>query len=271
MSLFRILKSTGLLRWRTEWRKHTGREHSTLEVDPRWRERERHFRSPPMTQELVHAIARISPQFHLRPTETSRSFWELTQNGSCWGEYDALAPLLTRMQPPAKVLEVGCGLGRSAVFFKKALPWRDSAFHLYDADGPRIHYPRTGERTGRTFCGDLQALREVLAHNEIEHVQIFDARELDNRLEGLPGPYDLIYSFYAAGFHWSLADFWDELEALIHDNSIGIFTIHRNFETFPQLSQVASRIVTFERSLIKDHPHRMLVISRNEDLLRALD
>lgn len=224
-----------------------------------------------MTPALVAAISRLSPQFHLQPGESSRSFWELTQNGSCWGEFDAAEPVLRAMRQPGKALDIGCGLGRSTAFFRHALGWNDTEFHLYDGDGPRIDYPRSAQRTDRSFCGDLTALRQVLEHNEVPNFRIFDAHSLERRLEALPGPYDLVYSFYAAGFHWSLADFWSEFEAISYDRTVGIFTIHRNFEHFPALDGWSFRIVPFERSLIKDRPHRLLIASRDQDLLAPLD
>ena len=259
-----------LPRLRAEWRKRVRRELSAADVQPRFRDRERHFRSPPMTPELVASISRLSPQFHLQPGESSRDFWELTQNGSCWGEFDAAAPVLRLMPQPARALDLGCGLGRSTAFFRCVLGWEDTEFHLYDGDGPRVDYPRSGERNSRSFCGDLTALRSVLEHNEVLNFRIFDAHKLDHRLDALPGPYDLVYSFYAAGFHWSLADFWSELEAISHERTVGIFTIHRNFEEFPALRNWATRIVPFERSLIKDRPHRLLIVSRDEELLANL-
>ncbi len=259
-----------LPRLRAEWRKHTRRELSAADIHPRFRHRERHFRSPPMTSEMTAAISRLSPQFHLEPGETSRDFWELTQNGSCWGEFDAAAPVLHAMPGPRRALDIGCGLGRSTAFFRSALGWNDTEFHLYDGDGPRIDYLRSAERTDRTFCGDLTTLRTVLEHNEVSNFRIFDAHDLDHRLDALPDRYDLVFSFYAAGFHWSLADFWSEFETISHETTVGIFTIHRNFEEFPALRNWAFRIVPFERSLIKDRPHRLLIASRDTSLLARL-
>ncbi len=258
-------------RLRAEWRKRTGRELSEADIHPRFRDRERYFRSPPMTPELVAAISRLSPQFHLAPGESSRDFWELTQNGSCWGEFDATASLLRGIPKPARVLDIGCGLGRSTAFFRRALDWNGTEFHLYDGDGPRIDYPRSGVRNDRSFCGDLTTLRAVLDYNQVPNCRIFDAHQQGRRLDGLPGPYDLVWSFYAAGFHWSLADFWGEFEAISHPGTVGIFTIHRNFREFAALRNWTFRIVPFERSLIKDRPHRLLIAARRGERLAALD
>ncbi len=258
-------------RLRAEWRKRTRRELSAVDIHRRFRDRERPFSAPPMTPDMVAAISRLSPQFHLDTGESSRHFWELTQNGSCWGEFDAAEPLLRAIPTPGRVLDIGCGLGRSTAFFQRKLGWHGAEFHLYDGDGPRIDYPRTGARNDRSFCGDLTALRTVLDHNEVSKYRVFDAHDLDHRLDALPGPYDLVWSFYAVGFHWSLADFWSEFEALAHERTIGIFTIHRNFEEFTALRQWPRRVVPFERSLIKDRPHRILFACRDESHLKHLD
>jgi len=260
-----------LPRIRAEWRKRTGQPLTERDVEPRFRHRTRHFRSPPMTAELIGAIRRLSPQFHLEPGEAGRNFWELTQNGSCWGEFDAVSPLLRALPAPRRVLDIGSGLGRSTVFFCSALNWTETEFHLYDGDGPRVDYPRSAERTDRSFCGDLCTLRQVLAWNGVPNFRIFDAHELNYRLSTLPGPYDVVWSFYAAGFHWSLADFWTEFEAIAHESTVGIFTIHRNFNEFPALRDWNCRIVPFRRSLIKDRPHRLLIACRTPELLDRLD
>ena len=78
----------------TSIRKKLKLGHSLDELDPYLAAKELHFRAPPLTPELVAAIKLISPQFHLRPNEESRRFWELNQNGLCWGEYEALKPFL---------------------------------------------------------------------------------------------------------------------------------------------------------------------------------
>lgn len=86
-------------------------------------DKERVLRAPPFDAELVSAIHLIAPQFRLKADEKCRSYWEADQNGCCWGEYVALEPLLDAMPRPARVLEIGPGLGRSLVFFTKVRGW----------------------------------------------------------------------------------------------------------------------------------------------------
>jgi len=104
------------------------------------------FEAPPFSEELVAAIRLISPQFHFEPSEESRAIWEADQNGACWGEFEALSPVLAALPRPAKILEIGPGMGRSAVFFAKKLGWRESQFHLYEGDGATTKYTVQGPR-----------------------------------------------------------------------------------------------------------------------------
>jgi hypothetical protein len=256
-----------LHRVRTEWRKKRGAGHSKQEFNAAIAGRESVFRAPPLTPELVAAIHAISPQFSLQTDEASRELWQTNQNGSCWGEFDALEPLLRAIPRPNKVLEIGPGMGRSAVFLKKQLGWEDVLFHLYDSDGPKIKYPAMAPRSDSTFCGSLQSLRNVLAFNELSDYEVFDARELDSGLGQLPGPYDLIFSFYGVGFHWALEDFWTDILSLMHDDSVAVFTVHRKFREFPALRDLNFGYVTFQRVLAKDRPLRLLLVSRNAGLI----
>jgi hypothetical protein len=252
----------------TEVRKILKLGHSFSELEPYLAEKEILFEAPPLTPELLAAIKKITPQFHLRPDEQSRRFWQLNQNGACWGEYEALAPYLDNLDKPERVLDIGPGLGRSTVFFKKVEGWQDVPFHLYEGSGSKTKYTRVGPRFDDSFCGDIQMLRSVLDYNRIESVEIFDAAELGARLEGLPGPYDFIYSFFAIGFHWSIGHFLAELLDLMHAGSIGAFTLHDEFEDFSELGDTPHVVVDFRRSWPRNRTTRMLVLAKSEAALR---
>ncbi len=258
------------LRLKTEALKKLRLQHSVDELSGALAERELLFSSPPLDADLLAAIERLTPQFHLRQNEESRRVWELSQNGSCWGEYDALAPLLESLPRPTRVLEVGPGLGRSVVFLKKKLGWEDVPFHLYEGEGRRTRYTRLGRRSSASFCGDLAGLRRVLEHNGVGAFEIFDAEKLDHRLDRLPGPYDLVYSFYGVGFHWSLEHFWGEIAGLLAEGSVGLFTVHHGFSPFAALGEVGFTTVPLERILAKDRPLRILAISKTPERLAPL-
>lgn len=246
---------------RTKLSKKLRLQHSVAELSAALADKELVFRAPELSAHLVEAVQKITPQFHLEPNEESRRVWELSQNGSCWGEFEALEPLLRSLPRPRKVLEIGPGMGRSVVFFKRKLGWETVPFHLYEGAGPKQKYPSLAKRRHDSFCGDLEALRQVLEHNQITDYEIFDAGERGGRLDGLPGPYDLIYSFYGVGFHWSLEDFWPELRALMNGRSVGIFTVPDAFVEFPALADMGTGYLTYRRILAKDRPLRLLVVS----------
>ncbi|MGH9465507.1 MAG: hypothetical protein ACRD0X_07650 [Thermoanaerobaculia bacterium] len=230
--------------------------------------RELLFHAPPLTPELVRAIAAITPQFHLEADEGSRRVWELSQNGSSWAEWQALGPLLESLPRPRRVLELGPGLGRSVVFFKKKLGWGEVPFDLFEGEGPRHKYPLSAPRSADSFCGDFAALAAVLEYNGITKAEIVDAAASGGRLAGLPGPYDLVYSFYGVGFHWRLEDFWDEIRPLLGSSGVGIFTVHRGFAEFPALDAVAHGRLEIPRILAKDRSLELFVVSPQAARLR---
>lgn len=251
----------------TKVRKRLRMGHSLNELDPYLAAKQLIFRGPPFTPELVQGIKLISPQFHLRPDEPSRRFWELNQNGLCWGEYEALEPFLRGLGTPSKVLDIGPGMGRSVVFFKKIGGWEKVPFHLYESSGDSTKYTKAGPRFDDSFCGSLSVLSAVLEHNEIEELEILDASLMDAKLAGLPGPYDFIYSFFAVGWHWSIEHFLDEILGLMHDRSVAAFTLHDRAKDYDVLREVPHRIVEFQRSWPRERWSRMLVLAKTEEAL----
>jgi hypothetical protein len=231
-------------------------------LDPRLLEMERVFHAPPLTPELVAAIRLISPDFDFEATEENRAFWEAEQNGTCWGEYEALSPLFHSAPKPAKVLEIGPGMGRSLAFFTKKLGWDDAEIHAYEGEGSSTKYTMLGPRFEDSYCGSISALRYVLEFNGIRNVTIFNARDM--RLNELPGPYDLIYSFYSIGFHWSLEHFLDDLLSLMGARSIAVFTTPQNFRPFPRLGDLHYRIIDWKPAWPKGAQLKLLVLSKSE-------
>ncbi len=234
---------------------------SHRQLAPELAGRELLFHAPPLTPRLVEAIAAITPQFHLATDERSRRVWELSQNGSCWAEWEALGPLLASLGTPRRVLELGPGLGRSAVFLKRRLGWEEVPFDLFEGEGPRRKYPLLAARGPDSFCGDFACLEAVLAHNGVRNARIVDAGRTRGRLAGLSGPYDLVYSFYGVGYHWRLEDFWAEIVPLLGEEGVGVFTVARGFRPFPGLERVAFGTVGIPRILAKDRPLEVLVVS----------
>jgi SAM-dependent methyltransferase len=233
-----------------------------VELDPGLAAREPLFRAPPLTPELTAAIRLISPQLQLSPDEASRRLWEADQNGACWGEYDALEPFLAALPEPAQALELGPGLGRSAVFLTKKLGWSRCELHLYDATGSSTRYTMQGPRFADSFCGNLPLLERVLAFNGVANYRIFDAAQPGVSLRSLPGPYDLIYSFYAVGFHWSLEHFLPEIAALLAPGGTAFFTVPRDFAPCPGLERFRVERVTWKTVWPRDGYLELLVLEK---------
>jgi hypothetical protein len=217
-----------------------------------------------MTEELVRAIKLIAPQFDLSPGEESRRFWELDQNGACWGEYEALEPVLKNIPQPARVLEIGPGLGRSVVFFAKKLSWEGAEFHLYEGNGSRTKYTLLGPRFDDSFCGNTPLLERVLEFNGIANFKVFDAAVLGFELGALPGPYDVLYSFYSIGYHWSLEHFFDDILGLMHETSVAFFTVPNEFAPFEKLGGVHFRTVNWKAAWPANRTLRILILSKSE-------
>ena len=140
-------------------------------------------------------------------------------------------------------------------------------FHLYEGSGSSTKYAKAGPRFDDSFCGDLEVLRSILAYNKIENFESFDAQSMGSRLGELPGPYDLIYSFFAVGFHWSIGHFLDELLGLMTDESIGFFTLHDRFDDFSELGDTPYRVVEFLGSWPRGRWSRLLVLAKTEAAL----
>jgi hypothetical protein len=235
-------------------------------LDPRAAAAEQLFIAPPFSEEVVSAIRLISTRLPLKADEASRLLWQQESNAASEAEYEALLPLLEQVEKPRRVLEIGPGFGRSVVFFRKKGLLEGSEISLYDADGTSTRYkqkyyehPPQWPDTS-SFCGNLTLLRTMLDYNGVTSYQIFDAAQLP--LAALPGPYDLIYGFYSIGFHWSLEYYLDDVEALLHERSLLVCTLNKNFRNFPRLQQFSTRVLECREVKKNATPLRLLVLSK---------
>lgn len=224
------------------------------------------FLAPPFTEEVVGAIRLISTRLPLKADERSRLLWQNECNAASQAEYEALSPLLAQVDPPRRVLEIGPGFGRSVVFFSKKNVWPGSEISLYDANGVTTKYkqkyynqpPRWPDTS--SFCGNLSLLASMLDYNGVTGYQIFDAAKTP--LAGLPGPYDLIYGFFSIGFHWSLEHYLDDVAPLMHERTLLVCTLNKNFRPFARLQEFSTRVLTCRE--VKKHaaPLQLLVLSK---------
>ena len=224
------------------------------------------FLSPPFTEEVVAAIRLISTRLRLKADEASRLLWQNESNAASQAEYEALSPLFEQVERPRRVLEIGPGFGRSVVFFSKKGVWPGSEISLYDTDGATTKYkqkyydePPQWPDTS-SFCGNLSLLRSMLHYNGVMDYEILDAAKTP--LSGLPGPYDLIYGFFSIGFHWSLEYYLDDLAPLLHDRSVLVCTLNKNFRPFARLKEFSTRVLTCREVKKNAAPLRLLVLSK---------
>jgi hypothetical protein len=224
------------------------------------------FQSPAFTEEVVAAIRLISTRLPLKADEASRLLLQNEANAASQAEFDALAPLFAQLESPRRVLEIGPGFGRSVVFFSKKGIWPQTEISLYDANGSSTKYkqkyynqPPQWPDTS-SFCGDLSLLRSMLDYNGVNNYRIFDAAKMP--LSALPGPYDLIYGFFSIGFHWSLEYYLDDVLPLLHDRSLLVCTLNKNFQKFPRLQSFSTRVLSLREVKKNAAPLRLLVLSK---------
>lgn len=227
------------------------------------------FQAPPFTPTLADAIQLIATRVRYRPDEVSRILCQKESNAASQREYEALLPLFEQIGKPQRVLEIGPGFGRSAIFFSKKKLWDDDAeLHLYDATGSQTKYKQKHYENPpkwpdiSSFCGNLDLLRQVLDYNGVQNYQIFDAAHLP--LAKLPGPYDFIYGFYSIGFHWSLEHYLDDVLPLLNENSVLVCTLNKRFRPFRRLSDFSTRVLDCLEIKKGSSPLELLVLSRSK-------
>jgi hypothetical protein len=224
------------------------------------------FLAPPFTVEVVEAIRLISTRLKLKADEASRQLWQSESNAAAEAEYEALLPLFEKIEKPKRVLEIGPGFGRSVVFFEKKGVFSNAEINLYDANGTSTKYKQKFYEHPpiwpniSSFCGNLPLLRTMLDYNGVGQYEIFDAERLP--LAALPGPYDLIYGFYSIGFHWSLEYYLDDLEPLLHERTLLVCTLNKNFRSFPRLDLFSTRVLDCREVKKNAPPLRLLVLSK---------
>ena len=109
-------------------------------------------------------------------------------------------------------------------------------------------------------CSDSAQVRRMLDYNGVTGYHVHDAREMP--LRALPGPFDLIYGFYSIGFHWSLEYYLDDLEPLMHEHSVLVCTLNKNFRPFAALEKFHTRVLSCREVKKNAPPLQLLVLSR---------
>ena len=144
------------------------------------------------------------------------------------GEYEKLKGYIKNS---SKVVDLGCGLGRSSIFLKNMIPsLNDSKFYMCDFTGKmfdKINSCGMHENTDKIPYNDLDMTKEFCMTNNLENIEIVDLdtdkiTELNN--------IDVLYSFHCVGYHWDIEKSFLKynLENITNEGSILIFGVRRN-------------------------------------------
>ena len=130
-----------------------------------------------------------------------------------------------------KIVDLGCGLGRSSIFLKNMFPLNESIFYLCDFNGKEFDKTRPcGNHIGGNIpYNDLKLTRIFAEKNDLTNTEFVDLSKgeifnLDN--------IDLVFSFHCVGYHWDIFNSFIEnnLEEITSDNSLLIFGIRKNYK-----------------------------------------
>lgn len=155
-----------------------------------------------------------------------------------------------------KVVDIGCGLGRSSVAFYHAFDMKDAIFYLVDYDEKRLWsdyqvvggrplgyssrvVPITCFKAINAYCTDNGFVRCNVRGMNTKYYQ---------RFKGV----DLLYSFFAVGFHFPIQKFIEEHEVgkFTSDDVVLIFGVRK--EGSP----------TYEQSIPPEYVHPFELVER---------
>lgn len=107
---------------------------------------------------------------------------------------------------PERMLDIGCGIGRTSVYLMKRFNWQNTEFHLLDGDGREIKYG-IDEEGKNDFYNKLQYTAAYCGVNEMSNYIVHNAAEdMWRFLE-----YDFVISTLAFGYHWDFNRYLSKL------------------------------------------------------------
>jgi SAM-dependent methyltransferase len=130
-----------------------------------------------------------------------------------------------------KIVDLGCGLGRSSIFLNNMMSLSKSLFYMCDFNGKEFDKTRPcGEHIGGNIpYNDLQLTKSFSLENNLLNIEIIDlGKEEILKLKDI----DLLYSFHCVGYHWDILTSFREnnLEDITSDNSILIFGVRKHYK-----------------------------------------
>lgn len=139
----------------------------------------------------------------------------------CASEYATYKDYLNR---PRKILDLGCGLGRVAVWLSYALKNPAAEFILADGnqDDPK-ETPQYGWNASNWY-NNLATTERFMCLNGVKNFRLFDLR--NEAIESLSG-LDLVISMLAVGFHYPIEPYLDALAGASSKNVVMVFGLRQ--------------------------------------------
>jgi len=134
-------------------------------------------------------------------------------------EFKRIKDFLKKLNPKV-VLEMGSGIGRASVCLFKYFNWENTLFIL--ADGDSGEKQLSGMRKwAREYYNSLDATESFCRANKLNNFRIFNLEK--STWKDLSCKPDLVYSFYALGFHWPINQFLIDIYPFLENKCNLIF------------------------------------------------
>tara|TARA_R110000772_G_scaffold20466_1_gene56640 strand:+ start:5071 stop:5733 length:663 start_codon:yes stop_codon:yes gene_type:complete len=159
-------------------------------------------------------------------------------------EYEKLKEYIKN---PSNIVDLGCGLGRSSIFFKNMTPsLNDTKFYMCDFTGLDFKTKGSGnkncgmrESTNKIPYNDMDITKEFCITNNLENIDLVN---LDTDRISKLNNIDLVYSFHCVGYHWGIEESFLKynLENSTNENAILIFGVRKNGKKLKEPSNLGS-------------------------------
>lgn len=133
-------------------------------------------------------------------------------------EYRAIKKYLPKA--PKNVLDLGCGLGRMAIFLN--MKYNDDNIHYILADGncDKAEKPQYGWNPQSNFYNNLSLTKDFSEYNGLKNYEILDlSNDTLDKLKNI----DVIMSFLSVGFHYPIKPYLESLMKISSSDCIFIF------------------------------------------------
>ena len=153
---------------------------------------------------------------------------------------------------PAVCLELGAGIGRMSVYFRKRFDWKDTFFYLQDGDSGDVQYGGIRDHNKDEFYNSFEATRDFCLANGLENFQTVQL------LSAITKPVNFCYSFAAIGFHWHIDLYLDQLSGVLAEGAHLLFElkapIAETDEASPERRAEYQRFFDDQVTYARNHP-----------------